>query len=72
MLMLCRACTGLPPVNHMLLEHKVPQLMATLSQPTPIAMTKKSPVKPLNGHVTNGHGHVTNGIVAAPMNDCHA
>ena len=61
-----RACTGLPPINHMLLEHKVPQLMATASHPTPVPVTKKMPVNALNGHVTNGHvtnGHVINGIV---------
>ena len=56
----------------MLLEHKVPQLMATVSQPsTPLPVTKKTPVKALNGHATNGTshlklingaGHVTNGV----------
>jgi hypothetical protein len=68
-----RACTGLPPINHMLLEHKVPQLMATVSQPTTsVPVTKKTPVKTLNGHgingmshMTNGAGHVTNGTTAA-------
>ena len=62
----CRACTGLPPINHMLLEHKVPQLMATTSHSIPVPVTKKTPVNALNGHVTNGHvtnGHVINGIV---------
>ena len=67
-----RACTGLPPINHMLLEHKVPQLMATISQPsTPVQLTKKTPVKTLNGHVTNGVGHVTNGT-ATVVDDCLA
>lgn len=67
-----RACTGLPPINHMLLEHKVPQLMATVSQPsTPVPVTKKTPVKILNGHVTNGTGHVTNGT-ATVVDDCLA
>ena len=66
-----RACTGLPPINHMLLEHKVPQLMATLSQPTSVPVVKKTPVKSLNGHVTNGTGHVTNGT-ATVVDDCLA
>ena len=57
-----RACTGLPPINHMLLEHKVPQLMATVSQPTAmLPVTKKTPMKALNGHKINGTSHVTNG-----------
>ena len=67
-----RACTGLPPINHMLLEHKVPQLMATVSQPTvTLPVTKKTPVKALNGHVTNGMGHVTNGT-ATVVDECLA
>jgi hypothetical protein len=67
-----RACTGLPPINHMLLEHKVPQLMATVSQPTTsVPVTKKAPVITLNGHVTNGMGHVTNGT-ATVVDECLA
>ena len=47
----------------MLLEHKVPQLMATISQPdTPVQLTKKTPVKTINGasRMTNGAGCMTN------------
>ena len=56
----------------MLLEHKVPQLMATQSQPTPVAVVKKTPVKTVDGSringtsdVTNDICHVTNGTAAA-------
>ena len=56
----------------MLLEHKVPQLMTTVSQPSaPLPVTKKTPVKMLNGHVTNGTGHVTNGT-SSVVDECLA
>ena len=56
-----RACVGLPPLNHMMLEHKVPALMAQqLTTPLP---TQSSKV-PESHSIANGNGlpHV-NGVV---------
>ena len=41
-----RACVGLPPINHMLLEHKVPQLMKEFTG-TPTTGTLTIPLKPV-------------------------
>ena len=58
---LYRACVGLPPLNHMMLEHKVPALMPQrLATPLP---TQGSKV-PESHSIANGNGlpHV-NGVV---------
>ena len=69
-----RACVGLPPLNHMALEHKVPQLMAerqhnTAMQqeeedvvaqvPKGFAALKQKQVYPMaNGNCSNGTLHL--------------
>ena len=61
---LYRACVGLPPLNHMMLEHKVPALMAQrLATPLPTQSTSHSKV-PESHLIANGNGlpHV-NGVV---------
>ncbi|XP_011403565.1 PREDICTED: inositol-3-phosphate synthase 1-A-like [Amphimedon queenslandica] len=64
-----RACVGLPPLNHMLLEHKIPSLMTQFSStPAPVESSainqKQRPVQPVvqtngqvNGHTLNGFAH---------------
>ena len=64
-----RACVGLPPINHMLLEHKIPSLMAQFSSTgSPVDSStinqKQLPVQPVvqgngqvNGHALNGFAH---------------
>ena len=65
-----RACVGLPPLNHMVLEHKVPALMAQHPiMPLPIQSMShsKAPPQPGSHSVANGnalaHAHA-NGVVA--------
>ena len=60
----CRACVGLPPINHMMLEHKVPALMAQgLATPLPAHSTSHS--KAFESHsIANGNGHThVNGVI---------
>ena len=59
-----RACTGLPPVNHMLLEHKLPQLMQPfhpLGAGIPVHPKKPVQLAPMH---TGGYGNgvIVNGI----------
>ena len=59
-----RACVGLPPLNHMMLEHKIPALMAQrLATPLHTQNTSHSKV-PESHLIANGNGlpHV-NGVV---------
>lgn len=60
-----RACVGLPPINHMLLEHKIPQLMKQFS-PLPVAMVTPAPAKlpadiPIESVLSSG-SVMTNGV----------
>ena len=71
---LYRACSGLPPINHMLLEHKVPQLMTScdqhVTQDVTVPPTKAKQAFHHNHHahqVSNGVGHqVGNGTTVLP------
>ena len=60
----CRACVGLPSINHMMLEHKVPALMAQ-GLATPLHAHNTSRSKAFESHSIakgNGHAHV-NGVI---------
>ena len=56
---------GLPPLNHMLLEHKIPQLMKQFI-PLPVAKVTPAPAKlpadiPIESGLSNG-SVMTNGV----------
>lgn len=51
-----RACNGLPPVNHMLLEHKVPSLMAERQSSNEERVSHTADILKHKG--TNGHSSI--------------
>ena len=54
---LCRACVGLPPINHMMLEHKLPALMGQGLAVPLLIHSKVPPTKTTGAHsVSNSHG----------------
>ena len=67
-----RACAGLPPLNHMLLEHKVPSLMQATPLTTPTVPVKKPIMSAIPGY-SNGYfnGHMTsaNGVMNGSANE---
>jgi len=57
-----RACIGLPPMNHMALEHKLSdfnQWSAREMEQNGIKKAQKSAVTPLSSKITNGYHHTT-------------
>ena len=60
-----RACAGLPPLNHMLLEHKVPSLMQATPITTPLTTPTEVPVKKpiISAIPRHANGHMTNGMM---------
>ena len=66
-LLLChfRACNGLPPVNHMLLEHKVPSLMAERQSSNEERVSHTADILKHKG--TNGHSSINGSKNGTPV-----
>eukprot|EP00731_Ephydatia_muelleri_P025438 Em0017g521a len=60
-----RACNGLPPVNHMLLEHKVPSLMAERQSSNEERVSHTADILKHKG--TNGHSSINGSKNGTPV-----